>query len=161
MIFERKCDPLSRSPDLSSEEDGFANEGEVMERQTYAGSCHCGRIRFQVTTDMSRASVCNCSICAKRAYLHHMAMPDNFRLLSGESDLVTYQFGTMTARHHFCKHCGVAPFFRPRANPANYMVNIRCLEGVDIESLPIEPFDGRSWELRRDAPYKGIWKDPT
>jgi hypothetical protein len=88
-----------------------------------------------------------------------MVRPENFRFLSGEGDLATYQFGTMTARHHFCKHCGVAPFLRPRANPANYIVNIRCLDGVDLGSLPIEPFDGRSWELRPDAPYKGIWKN--
>jgi hypothetical protein len=67
----------------------------------------------------------------------------------------------MTAQHHFCRHCGVAPFLRPRSNPANYMVNIRCLDGVDLESLPIVQFDGRSWELRPDAPYTGIWKDPS
>jgi hypothetical protein len=128
-----------------------------MERRTYAGCCHCGRIRFEITTDLARASQCNCSICAKKAYLHHMVAPEDFRLLSGEEDLATYQFGTMTSRHHFCRHCGVAPFFRPRANPAKYMVNVRCLDGVDLHSLRVEPFDGRSWELRADAPYTGPW----
>jgi hypothetical protein len=130
-----------------------------MSRRTYVGSCHCGRIRFEVTTDMTRASQCNCSICTKKGYLHHMVRPDELRLLSGASDLATYQFGTMTAKHHFCKRCGIAPFLRPRANPANYIVNIRCLEGLDLSSLTIVPFDGRSWELRPDAPYNGIWKD--
>lgn len=128
-----------------------------MEKQTYVGSCHCGQIRFQVTTDMARASQCNCSICTKKAYLHHMVAPDDFRLLSGADDLATYQFGTMAAQHHFCKHCGVAPFFRPRANPEKYIVNLRCVEGVDLECLRIEQFDGRSWELRPDAPYAGPW----
>jgi hypothetical protein len=108
---------------------------------------------------MARASQCNCSICTKKAYLHHMVGPDDFRLLSGEDDLATYQFGTMVARHHFCKQCGVAPFFRPRANPASYMVNVRCLDGVDLESLVVAQFDGRNWELNPDAPYTGIWKD--
>lgn len=129
--------------------------------KTYGGSCHCGQIRFEVTTDMTRASRCNCSICTKKGYLHHMVTADNFRLLSGADDLATYQFGTMTARHHFCRRCGVAPFLRPRANPANYIVNIRCLAGLDLGSLRIEQFDGRSWELRPDAPYTGIWKDRT
>jgi hypothetical protein len=128
-----------------------------MGTETYAGSCHCGRIRFEVTTDLSRASQCNCSICTKKAYLHHMVSAEGFRLLSGTDDLATYQFGTMTARHHFCRHCGVAPFFRPRANPANYMVNVRCLEGVALESLSVAQFDGRSWELRLEAPYTGPW----
>ena len=130
----------------------------VMERKTYLGSCHCGRIRFEVTSEMARASQCNCSICTKKAYLHHMVAPDDFRLLSGADDLATYQFGTKTARHHFCKHCGVAAFFRPRANPANYMVNLRCLEGLDLGALRIQQFDGRSWELRPDAPYTGSWR---
>ena len=128
-----------------------------MERQTYVGSCHCGRIRFEVTTDLARASQCNCSIGTKKAYLHHMAAAEDFRLLSGAEDLATYQFGTMTARHYFCSHCGVAPFFRPRANPAKYMVNVRCLAGVDLGSLRMEQFDGRSWELKPDAPYTGPW----
>jgi hypothetical protein len=79
-----------------------------MDRQIYVGSCHCGRIRFEVITDMARASQCNCSICTKKAYLHHMVEAENFRLLSGSEDLATYQFGTMTARHQFCRHCGIA-----------------------------------------------------
>jgi hypothetical protein len=82
-----------------------------MDTQTYGGSCHCGRVRFEVTTNRSRASQCNCSICTKKAYLHHTVVADDFRPLSGADDLATYQFGTMTARHHFCRHCGVAPFF--------------------------------------------------
>ncbi len=125
----------------------------------YSGSCHCGRVRFEVTTDLSRASECNCSICRKKGYLHHMVLPEQFSLLSGAEDLETYQFGTFTARHLFCRHCGVAPFYRPRAAPTNYMVNVRCLDGVDFGSLRIEQFDGHSWELRPDAPYTGIWKD--
>jgi hypothetical protein len=132
-----------------------------MGRQTYVGSCHCGRIRFEVTTDMTRASQCNCSICSKKAYLHHMVAPEDFRLLSGTGDLATYQFGTMTARHHFCRHCGVATFLRPRANPANYIVNVRCLEGIDPGSLRTVEFDGRSWELTPNASYTGIWKNPS
>jgi hypothetical protein len=130
-----------------------------MDRQIYVGSCHCGRIRFEVITDMARASQCNCSICTKKAYLHHMVEAENFRLLSGSEDLATYQFGTMTGRHQFCRHCGIAPFYRPRVNPAKYMINVRCLEEVDLQCLRIEQFDGLSWELRPDAPYTGIWKD--
>ena len=128
-----------------------------MARLTYTGSCHCGRVRFEIITDLARASECNCSICTKKAYLHHMVAADDFRLLAGDDDLATYQFGTMTARHQFCRHCGVASFFRPRANPAHYMVNVRCLDNVNLKSLRIEQFDGRNWELRPGAPYTGPW----
>ena len=88
-----------------------------------------------------------------------MVAPEGFRLLSGADDLETYRFGTRTARHQFCRHCGVACFYRPRADPRKFMVNVRCVDGVDLDRLRIEKFDGRSWELLPDAPYTGIWKD--
>jgi hypothetical protein len=86
-----------------------------------------------------------------------MVSPDRFRLVQGEEALATYQFGTRRALHHFCRHCGVASFYRPRAKPENYMINVRCLEGVDLDSLERVQFDGLSWDVRPDAPYTGIW----
>jgi len=130
----------------------------ISEMKTYQGSCHCGRVRFEIRTELTRVSECNCSICRGKGYLHHMVTPDRFRLIQGEADLATYQFGTKRALHQFCRHCGVAAFYRPRANPANYMVNARCLDGVDLNSVERVSFDGQSWELRPDAPYTGIWK---
>lgn len=124
---------------------------------TYRGSCHCGRVQFEIRTSLTRVSECNCSICRRKGYLHHMVPPDRFRLLQGEDALTTYQFGTGRALHQFCKVCGVASFYRPRANPANYMINARCLEGVDLDLLERVRFDGASWESRPDAPYTGIW----
>ena len=55
----------------------------------------------------------------------------------------------MTARHHFCRHCGVAGFYVPRSHPDCIDVNVRCLEGVDLGALTIVPFDGRNWEASR------------
>jgi hypothetical protein len=126
--------------------------------QTYTGGCHCGRVRFEVITDLARVSECNCSICSKKGYLHHLVPPERFRLLAGADDLTTYQFGTHSARHQFCRHCGVASFYRPRLDPSQYMVNARCLDGVDPATLDVVHFDGRSWEAGPDAPYAGIWK---
>jgi hypothetical protein len=100
----------------------------LREVKTYQGSCHCQRVRFEVRTELTRVSECNCSICRRKGYLHHMVTPDRFRLIQGEADLATYQFGTKHALHHFCRHCGVAAFYRPRANPSNYMINARCLK---------------------------------
>ena len=128
------------------------------EMQTYRGSCHCGRVQFEIRTELTRVSECNCSICKRKGYLHHMVSPDRFHLIQGEEALATYQFGTGRALHHFCRYCGVASFYRPRANPANYMINARCLEDVDLDSLERVRFDGLSWEARPDAPYTGIWK---
>jgi hypothetical protein len=114
--------------------------------QTYTGGCHCGRVRFEVLATLERVVECNCSICTRKGYLHLIVPTERFRLLSGEDALTAYRFGSMTARHHFCRHCGVASYYVPRSHPDGIDVNVRCLDGVDLAALRIEPFDGRHWE---------------
>src|SRR5437667_9485088 len=95
--------------------------------RTYTGGCHCGRVRYELTADLARVSECNCSICTRKAYLHLIVPRDRFRLFTGEAELATYRFGTMTARHLFCRYCGVASFYVPRSHPDRIDVNVRCL----------------------------------
>lgn len=99
-----------------------------------------------MTAELDRILECNCSICTRKGYLHLIVGSGQFRLLAGSEDLTTYQFGTRTARHLFCRHCGVAGFYVPRSHPEGIDVNVRCLEGVDLSALRIERFDGRHWE---------------
>jgi len=119
--------------------------------KTYDGSCHCGRVRFRVTTDLVSASACNCSICSKKGFLHLIVEPSKFELLQGEANLTTYTFNTGIARHTFCRTCGIHAFYVPRSHPDKVDVNIRCLEGVDLAQIKITPFDGRNWEAARAA----------
>lgn len=114
----------------------------------YLGSCHCGSVRFEVETVIDRVTRCNCSICRKKGILHHRVRPEKFRLLSDESALSTYQFGTMVAKHHFCKVCGIHTFTRPRAAPDLYTINVRTLDDFDLENERPEmvAFDGQNWE---------------
>jgi hypothetical protein len=114
--------------------------------RTYTGGCHCGQVRFEVTTDLRGITRCNCSICTRKGYLHLIVPPERFRLLAGEEALSTYRFGTMTAQHRFCRKCGVASFYIPRSHPDMIDVNARCLDGVDPETLAVARFDGRNWE---------------
>ena len=114
--------------------------------KTYEGGCHCGRVRFRVTADLDRVTYCNCSLCGMKGFLHLIVPPQQFECLSGEDALATYQFNTKVAKHTFCKHCGVHPFYVPRSDPDKIDVNVRCLDGVDIAALPIKEFDGRNWE---------------
>ena len=81
-----------------------------------------------------------------KGFLHLIVPPQQFECVSGEAELATYQFGTKTAKHKFCRVCGVHPFYVPRSDPDKIDVNVRCLDGVDIESLSPKPFDGRNWD---------------
>jgi hypothetical protein len=116
------------------------------------GSCHCGRIAFEVQGPLSQVSECNCSICARKAYLHWIVPLARFRLLTPREALATYRFNTGAAQHHFCSVCGVAPFYVPRSDPDKIDVNARCLDGVELAGIRIVPFDGRNWEeaIRRE-----------
>ena len=114
--------------------------------KTMQGGCHCGRVRFKVTADLDRVTYCNCSICAKKGFLHLIVPPEQFELLSGKDDLATYQFNTRTAKHTFCKTCGIHPFYVPRSDPDKIDVNVCCLDDIDVSTLTIGTFDGKNWE---------------
>lgn len=127
--------------------------------RTYTGGCHCGRVRFEVDTDLSHVVDCNCSMCTRKGFLHVIVPATAFRLLAGEDALTTYRFNTGVAQHRFCSHCGIASFYVPRSHPDGIDVNARCLDGVDPATLVREPFDGRAWEdnvgALRPAPKEG------
>ena len=113
----------------------------------HAGSCHCGRVRFEVRMAPDAALLdCNCSMCRRSAYLHLIVGAADFRLLAGAEDLTEYTFGTGVAKHRFCRRCGVASFYEPRSDPDKIDVNLRCVEGAPLASVEIREFDGRDWE---------------
>ncbi len=85
-------------------------------------------------------------------FLHLIVPGARFRLLQGADALTEYTFNTGVARHLFCRRCGIKSFYVPRSNPDGFSVNARCLEPGTIESLAIEPFDGRNWEESRRSP---------
>ena len=118
---------------------------------TMQGGCHCGRVRFRVTADLDQVTECNCSVCTKKGILHLIVPPERFELLSGRDDLATYTFNTGVARHTFCKHCGMHPFYVPRSDPDKIDVNARCLDDVDLSAIELKEFDGRHWEEAMQA----------
>ncbi len=114
--------------------------------QSFEGGCHCGRVRFRVTADLATVTLCNCSICTKKGFLHLIVPPERFELVRGAGELSTYRFNTGTAQHTFCRHCGIHAFYVPRSDPDKIDVNARCLDGVDPAALAPHAFDGRNWE---------------
>ena len=115
-------------------------------KKTYVGSCHCGRVSFELQANLACVVYCNCSMCRRVGALWHGASDSSLRITSGEGDLALYQFNTKTAKHYFCRHCGIHPFTRPRLDPTRWAVNVRCIADVDFTSLEVKPFDGENWE---------------
>ena len=124
--------------------------------QRMQGGCHCGRVRFRVTADLDRVTECNCSMCAKKGFLHLIVAPAQFELVSGADELSTYRFNTMTAKHMFCKYCGIHPFYVPRSDPDKIDVNARCLDNIDLAAVSPKSFDGKHWEaaIQHHVPWR-------
>jgi hypothetical protein len=112
----------------------------------YKGSCHCGRIAFEVQGELAGVMECNCSICSRKGSLLWFVPRDRLRLLTPEENLATYTFNRHVIQHRFCPTCGIHPFGEGQDPAGNRMaaINVRCLEGVDIAALPVQHFDGRS-----------------
>jgi hypothetical protein len=116
------------------------------------GGCHCGAVRFSVTFDAPPELLdCNCSICAKTGFLHLIQTADEFTLLRGADALTEYRFGSGSARHLFCKICGIKSFYVPRSHPDGFSINWRALDGVESVTPVIHAYDGRNWEKARAA----------
>ena len=60
--------------------------------------------------------------------------------------MTTYTFNTETARHLFCKSCGIKSFYVPRSHPDGFNVKARCIDSDTIGKMTIRPIDGRNWE---------------
>src|SRR5688572_9998719 len=120
-----------------------------MALRTYQGSCHCGRVRFEVDADLETGTGrCNCTYCGMVRWWGTTVKPAAFRLLAGEGDLSDYQFGSMAGHHRFCKHCGIHPFgdgHVPEIGGDYVSINIACLD-LDqsaLAELPINYANGR------------------
>lgn len=113
----------------------------------YRGSCHCGAVKFSFATQkpVDSALRCNCSICARKGAPMSTQVFD-LESLSIEADdrlLGLYQFGDKTARHYFCRNCGIYTFHETARFPGKYRVNLGCVDELDSVNLPFEVFDGR------------------
>ena len=116
-------------------------------KQTYAGSCQCGKVSYEVALELGTVIACNCSRCGRLGSLLAFAPASDFKLMSGEDALSEYLFNKHVIRHKFCSTCGIEPFAygkRPVDGADVVAVNVRCLAGVDLDSLTVKKFDGRS-----------------
>jgi len=112
----------------------------------HTGSCHCGRIKFEAEGDIASVMSCNCSICQRRGSLLWFVPLSALHLLTPEEDSSVYTFHKHVIQHRFCPHCGIHAYGEALAPSGERMaaINARCLEGIDLEAIPVKHFDGRS-----------------
>lgn len=112
----------------------------------YKGRCHCGKVAFEVEGEINGAIACNCSICSRKGTLMWFVPREKLRLLTPESEISTYTFNKHIIKHRFCPTCGIHPYGEGVDPNGNSMaaINIRCIEGIDLASVPVQNYDGLS-----------------
>lgn len=111
---------------------------------THQGSCHCGGIRFEVEGEPDRALSCNCSICQRKDALLWFLPRSKLRLLTPVENMATYTFNKHVIKHRFCPVCGIHAFEESLAEDGTPMaaINIRCMEGINLNAVPVQHVDG-------------------
>ncbi len=112
---------------------------------THRGSCHCGKVAFEVEGQPESVLACNCSMCQRKGSLLWFVARDKLRLLTPEESAGTYLFNKHAIRHRFCPTCGIHPYGEGADPTGKGMaaINVRCLEGLDFASIPVQHFNGR------------------
>jgi hypothetical protein len=114
----------------------------------YSGSCHCGNVAYEVEIEGGLQGVmeCNCSMCSRKGAKMAFVPGDKLKLSTPESSSQAYLFNKHVIQHRFCTTCGIHAYGVGRDRQGNdmAMINVRCLDGVDLEALPVKHFDGRA-----------------
>jgi len=95
------------------------------------GSCLCGTVRYEVRGALGPASHCHCSMCRKAhgaAFGTYARVRRNdFVLLSGAQDIVSYQSSPEVART-FCGRCGSTLQFIRVTRPDSFSLALGTLD---------------------------------
>jgi len=114
---------------------------------THLGGCHCKQIQFEVLGEENIQILnCTCSICSIVNYKHYIVDKSKFKLIKGKDLLSNYTFNTKTAKHIFCKICGIKSFYIPRSHPDSISVNLNCIYSNTVKKIKIIKFDGKNWK---------------
>lgn len=112
----------------------------------YQGSCHCGNVAFRIEGTIASVMSCNCSICQRKGALMWFVPRASLELLTPDANASAYTFNKHVIRHRFCPQCGMHPYGEGVDPAGNAMaaINVRCLEDIDLEQIPVTHFDGRA-----------------
>ena len=104
----------------------------------YKGSCLCGKVRFEITSEIKDIVFCHCSNCRKAqgsAFATNANVSkDGFRFVSGEDELTGYQSSPQRVKY-FCKHCGSPIISKNSSQPDIVRIRLGSIEG-DIKEKP-------------------------
>jgi len=123
---------------------------------TFGGSCHCGAIGFEFSTDIPPARwpvrACQCRFCRAHDALSASTPDADIRFTATNSDMLQkYRFGLHTADFLLCRNCGVYIGAVIDIGSAHYgIINTHALSPVPDDIATPEPisYDGEKTDNR-------------
>ena len=105
----------------------------------YNGGCLCGKVRFEITSEIQNIIYCHCSQCRKAqgsAFATNGNVDtDGFKIISGENELTGYESSPGLTKY-FCKHCGSPIISKNESSPNKVRVRLGVVE-TDISERPV------------------------
>lgn len=112
--------------------------------QGWAGSCHCGRIRFTVPRLPDRVTACNCSICRR-----YQAAWGYYRRRDVDLDIqdeaaIAYAWNDHMINFMHCRYCGCLTHYEDvkRTAESALVVNFHMVDPKVWQDIPVRHFDG-------------------
>lgn len=112
------------------------------------GSCHCGKVRFEVPGRPEHLILCNCSICRRYGVLWAFYARDEVRLSGHPEHTRGYIWGERTIETFHCSDCGCVTHWEsltPKPD-GKISLNMRNVDPDELGEVRLRRFDGaQSW----------------
>ncbi len=99
------------------------------------GGCHCGQIRYNVTSTPGFHFYCQCTDCQKisgGAYLGYLAVAEDALAMDGNAKCYSRTSGTGGAVHtYFCPECG-SPLYAQIEGNSNIVLIVSSLDDTSV-----------------------------
>ncbi|MEP1201422.1 GFA family protein [Tateyamaria sp.] len=105
---------------------------------SHSGSCLCGAVSYEITSEVKETGACHCTMCRKWSggvYLA-VAVPKDGMKITGEDQIGIYT-SSPWAERAFCKTCGSSLFYRVAAEgPMQGEMHVGFGTLSDVSNIP-------------------------
>ena len=110
------------------------------------GSCHCGKVRFQIAGLTPTVTSCNCSICHRLGALWAYYTSSEVVFTAGAGETVPYVQqgeGMGGLAIHHCPGCGCTTHWSSLRSDMDRMgINARLLDRAVLDGVRVRRLDG-------------------
>ena len=114
----------------------------------YQGQCHCGTVKFTLTSTPKQLVDCNCSICRRLGALWGHAQSESVSIDAPKEATSHYIQGDKTLAVHTCNTCGCTTHYESLKDDGVWAVNFRMCTPEVVNQFRVRKFDGAdTWQF--------------